>query len=432
MLKKVSFMGLILFLGCLFFIAIFNRFQTDDYILAWMVEKFGLIGSVAETHTEWSGRYFSFTLAKLTSLTHHQYNVYPVLLPMISILLLYLGAFLLFRNYFQNSLAKSSSKALVFCALYFLLSLNIGEHLYWSAGAKIYLFPFIYLVFFLHFLTLNNRQNQWYYQLMMYILTFMIMGSNEIIAIIFCTALFFIQYSQKAYRKLLFFGIIMLCISFLAPGNLIRMSGDKSMALGEDHKNPILIFGALNAISLVKALILVPFAHLFFSQELKKLNPIKALFPLITLSMVGILSVSVFGITAPRTSDTFLIFYFISLALLLFNRKNISHYAKFSIFLILLPPIKIPPHRNFLQINYHFYTALSDIYQYKTHLQGFKDEMKARENQLENSKSEDILLEKINNTPQTLYFEEIPGENNRSYINQQLERFYHKKSVYTK
>lgn len=430
MLKKLIFFILTLFIASLLYISFFNRFQTDDYFLAWNLMEFGALGSWIETYTQWSGRYFSFSLVKLTPLLFHQYDIYPTLSVIFSIFLLAWSSFLLLKNYFENTFKNSWIKSIVFCALYFLLSLNLGEHLYWNAGAKIYFFPFIYFLFFLHILYLNNRNGKWFYTFVLYFLTFVIIGSNEIIATMFCGTLFFIQRKQKIYRSLFFFGILCMMFSFLAPGNFVRMGYKNDISWLKKIATSIFIFGRASLFSLLKTLILVPIIHLFFGKDLHQLNKEKINFIILTLTFIGILVLSFLRAASLRTSDTFLIFYVFCVALFLFQKRNLQDWAWLSIIFILLPPIKISSYKKyFLEVNFNFSNAITDIYYRKKNLQGFKHEIKKREQYIENSVSDTILLSPIQNIPKTLYFQEVPNENYRNYINDQLEKYYDKKSV---
>lgn len=433
MLKKLTFFILSIFIASLLYISFFNRFQTDDYILASSVNNLGWFGSWIETYTDWSGRYFSFSLIKLTPLINHQYDTYPIISVVLSIFILWWASFLLLKNYFRNTFKNSVVKAIAFCALYFLLSLSLGEHLYWNAGAKIYFFPFIYFLFFLHILHLNYKKQKPFYTFSLYFLTFAIIGSNEIMGMMFCSALFFIQRENKMYHPLFFFGILCLTFSFSAPGNFVRMSHGHDISWFKKIIGSIFIFGEASVFSLLKIIILVPIIHLFFGKELHILNEKKINFMIFTLTLVGIITISFLRVGSPRASDTFLIFYLFAISLFLFQKKNLQDSAWLSIFLIATSPIQIPFYEKyFLEINFNFNDAITDVYYRKKNLQGFKNEIKKREQYLENSVSDIILISPIKKIPKTLYFKEIPDKNHRNFINNQLEKYYDKKSISVK
>ena len=264
MLKKISFTYLFLFLLMLIYIAFFNRFQSDDYILAAQQLKLGVVESIIYTYMNWSGRYFSFLFVKNTPLLYHSYDWHPVLLPILSVFALTAGFFFVFRAYFGGSIKSALIKAVVCTSVYFMLSFSLSEHLYWNSASKIYFFPFIYFLFFLVFYKKWLQTNGYIPHFIMYLLTFMIIGSNEIIAAIH-TAIVFLLVLENRNRKSLY-GLMVYCfvlimVSFLAPGNRVR-GGDELMIF-QKIKSGILLFGALNVISFVKGIIIIPFLHLF-------------------------------------------------------------------------------------------------------------------------------------------------------------------------
>ena len=429
MVKKAAFFLLILFLTLLIYISFFNRFQTDDYILAHHIKEAGNMHSFIETYNTWSGRYFSFLLAKNTSLIYNQYNFYPTAAPIFLLVTFFLGVRFLLKNF--SGKEKITQKTLVFISVYFLLTFSLGEHLYWNSASKIYFFPFICYIYFLGFLLRDRKIPQTFNKFSQYLLVIIIIGSNEIIVVMTVVTLFLVyrESREKKILHLLLFSIILLIISFAAPGNFVRLNN--SVDFSSKLKSILKLSIALPVLVLMKSLIAFPVFHLFFEKEIEKLNQSKISIHIIAAAVAGLMTIAFLGGGDTRTVDTFAIFLAIGLACILFKFKNVKKLAVFSLLIFLVPPVHLPPYKqHFFTFNYHYYEAIEDVI--SGDLQKFKSEIFEREKALQNSKEDSIVLEKIQHVPKSLYFSEIPSELNRNFINGQYEKYYHKKSVTTR
>lgn len=431
MRKKIVFWISVLFLVCLVYLAFFNRYQTDDYILAASVIKQGNFDSFLETYLHWSGRYFSFFLAKNTTLIFHDYEIYPTIAPIFSILLLVFGFFLVLKSYLGGFFKINIQKAIVLSAVYFWLCVSLGEHLYWNSAAKIYFFPMLYFLYFLYFLKRWQERGEGYVYGLLYLLSFMIIGSNEMMAVQFCVVLF-LFYQKIKNQKLLFLllaSLFFLIFSFLAPGNRERLSGQELLFV-QKLQSIVKLFGGLLIFSIIKSMVLIPIVHCYFKRELGYLIHHKLIFRIGVISISGLAIAGVLGAGDARSTDTFLFFVFLFLAGFIFRYRNLGRWFFLSIVLVLVPHFYLPPHRNhFFDLNYHGFDVYHDITSGK--LSVFKTQMKERESILEQSSAQEMVLKRISYVPRTLYFVEIPDKQHWDYINVQLCDYYQKKFIVT-
>ncbi len=430
MARKLSFGLLFIFLALLIFLSFFNRFQTDDFGLAHSVMQNGNWESFKETYLHWSGRYFSFFLAKNTSLLFYDFDFYPVFAPIFSIFFLIFAFRALLKTYFPEA-NNSLLKAVALASLYFLLTVNLGEHLYWSSAAKIYFFPFIYYLFFLVFLKKMQENNKNSSLLLLIILSFAIIGSNEIAAAMLIATIFlsFIQKKEKYSFILLGVSSIFFAAAFFAPGNFERM-GDGGVTPLKRLTSGILLFGSLHVLAFVKGIVLLPIIHVIFEKELLKFSKDNKTLLFWLIPLTGILLISVLGASDERVTDAFLFFFVFLLSVFILRFKNLKKLAPISLLIILFPALSLPPYKEqFFTFNFHYYDAISDIVSCK--MPQFKKEMQQREILLKNSKEDSVVLPKISYQPKTLYFSEIPDAGNKTFVNKQLEDFFDLKNVVT-
>lgn len=67
---------------------------------------------------------------------------------------------------------------------------------------------------------------------------------------------------------------------------------------------------------------------------------------------------------------------------------------------------------------------------FTTNLSGYEKEVMDRMNVLDHSIQDSIVVQKINNVPRVLYFDEMASENEaESYVNDQLQKYFNKKYI---
>ena len=112
LLGKEYFWIILLSLLVIPFIAIsfFDHPSADDYIISAVVRDNGFLAHYRQVYFEWSGRYFSTLLECFNPLVYNWFFGYK-LIPILLIVLFYIGLFRLFKSIFGKELSsiKTSS-----------------------------------------------------------------------------------------------------------------------------------------------------------------------------------------------------------------------------------------------------------------------------------------------------------------------------------
>jgi ABC-type iron transport system FetAB ATPase subunit len=82
-------------------------------------------------------------------------------------------------------------------------------------------------------------------------------------------------------------------------------------------------------------------------------------------------------------------------------------------------------------IDFNINTIVKEILQ--TDLKAYDREIENRIEKLKNSSQDSLILDKIQTVPKVLYFDELSSEDeDRKYVNDQLEKYFDKKYIRTK
>ncbi|MBN8697115.1 MAG: hypothetical protein J0L87_11360 [Bacteroidetes bacterium] len=235
---SLLYLCFLLFAILFIFLSAHSRLATDDYYFIADSQKHGLFEQVEFQYMHWTGRYTA-TLAmnvfyNLWGLDQLPYTS----LPLISILLLFLGAFLLTEKLsLQFSLQLELKERFIlscsFVIMLFFLSYDIGESWFWYCGYSSYLWSIIALLWGTYFLM--HKQKQVITGILAAFCFIYIGAASELYAAIigFIYTLIVIkimrsgntnlslQHKWKIYSTYIFLGIAFL-IMLLAPGNYLR------------------------------------------------------------------------------------------------------------------------------------------------------------------------------------------------------------------
>ncbi|MBL7890302.1 MAG: hypothetical protein JNL24_12155 [Bacteroidia bacterium] len=235
---SLLYLCFLLFAILFIFLSAHSRLATDDYYFIADSQKHGLLEQVGFQYMNWTGRYTA-TLAmsifyNLWGLDQLPYTA----LPLISILLLFLGAFLLTDKLsLQFSLQLELKERFIitccFVMLLFFLSYDIGESWFWYCGYSSYLWSIIALIWGTYFLL--HKQKQVLRGTLATFCFIYIGAASELYAVIIglIYTLFIIRiirskntnlslpHKWKLYSTYTFFGIAFLAM-LLAPGNYLR------------------------------------------------------------------------------------------------------------------------------------------------------------------------------------------------------------------
>lgn len=144
----------------------------------------------------------------------------------------------------------------------------------------------------------------------------------------------------------------------------------------------------------------------------------------IVLTFSGIIMLA-----SERSLETILIYSLLSTSILIvYYFPKIKKLWMFSLASIFIPSIMLFPYKIiYFNLNYNLYNIAKELY--FNNLKDFENEIFERHETLRDSKDDKVVLKRVRNIPKILYFDELGNAKNRNYVNQQLEVFYHKKSI---
>jgi len=221
------------------------RYFSDDFLTAYVVEKYGFWEAQTYWYLSWTGRY-SFTF--LTSLVEFIFGLkITSYLPFIGLALWYLSSFYLIYLIFNFNKIKANlfviAAAVTFPITATIISLdNFEEFIFWQTGILTYEVSVILFIFFLCFLCIfiynKSLQNNSFFLIFLSFHFFLMGGFSEtwtfIQIILFFILLFFSSIDCRIcslrknndLRNIFSVGLLVSIISFtiilLAPGNRIR------------------------------------------------------------------------------------------------------------------------------------------------------------------------------------------------------------------
>ncbi|MBB4806920.1 hypothetical protein HNP38_002216 [Chryseobacterium defluvii] len=431
------FLSITLLIG-LIYISFFNVYQTDDYIYSYTTRKFGVFQNIKNFYSNWGGRYFGYSISTLNPVYYDHLGLLPKIYPVFLFLAFIGTAGLNFRYYFKYTVKEALIKGFLLFFFYTVLLTGLPEHYFWVTGSNIYFLPVILSGLLLYFLGKYNESGMKTGFWLSIMLIAILMGSNEIMALII-EGLLILLYSQKKskeYKILLAVGTVFLLVSFLAPGNFKRMSGGLELSFIQKWIKRIEVFGANSVYIFIKTALVLPLFIKIFEKELeticRKINLKKVMliwgssfFPLIFTGYI----LNPMG----RQFENIIFFYCITAApVLMLLYKDIRRYWWISLAIIFLPGTHFFPEKysNF-DINYNLNTIIKEIAY--TDLGKYEEEVNERISVISTSPKDSIVVERIKTVPKVLYFGEMSSASEEKlYINDQLEKYFNKKYIRSK
>jgi len=432
----ILFLSILLCIG-LVYIAFFNVYQTDDYIYSWGAKKLGIIGNSIDFYINWGGRYFGYTINMFNPVSNDSENILPKIYP-VFLFSIFIGVSALnFKQYFKNSIQDSLVKGFLLFFFYTIILVSLPEHYYWITGANIYFLPIILSGFLLFFYGKfqGTGRKRWF--LLCAVLIAVLMGSNEILALILLGVLVVLnfQIKSKENRILLIIGCIGLLVSFLAPGNFKRLADSTDVFYIQWLKR-IAILGANTIYIVFKVVLILPLFIKVFEKELQiiieKISFKKALL-IWAISFLPLLFTGYIMNTIGRQFENIIFFYFLTFSVVvMYKLEGIKKFWGISLIIIFLPKINVfsEKYSNFA-INYNLNSIVGEILY--TDLKTYDLEIEKRISAIKNSKNDSLILDKIKTVPKVLYFDEMSSVNeDKKYVNDQLQKYFDKKYIRTK
>lgn len=417
-------------LGCLVWISQYNVFQTDDFIYASQTRDLGFFHSCLDLYTRWGGRFFSYSLNSLSLAGNEHFWWIPKLFPPFLWLLFLLGLFLNFKSYFKNTTGEAVKNSLIFFLFYTLCLGNIAEHYFWISGATVYFLPVILLLFYF-FVSLKKSV---LCRIVEAILIILILGSNEFVALLLLSVLIS-RLGKMHSRRNVVLGLIGICfflVAFLAPGNFSRYdAGGSTLLITLLKKSAVLLYNS--GYAALKTGLLLPLFIFIFKNTLSmfaaQLDPRGWRFLAAATAVCFLLLSYMFLLMPGRAGELSVVLLLLTVASGLAKYSiEISRFWWVSILALCLPKIQVINYKvHQVSFNYNIVSIFEDTF--VTDLKAYEAEISERADILENSEEENVVLKPIQTLPKVLYFDEMGSLRNENYVNDQMEKFYRKKSV---
>ncbi|MBP1166530.1 hypothetical protein JOE44_003414 [Chryseobacterium sp. PvR013] len=431
----VVFLSVLIGVG-LAYISFFNVYQTDDYFWSYTTRKVGLLKSFINTYTQWGGRYFGYSINMFNPVFFDPNNILPKIYP-VFLMLSFIGVSALnFKEYFGYSLKESVKKGFLLFFFYTILLVSLPEHYFWITGSNVYFVPVILSGILLYFLKKREDTGRkiWLYPSAFLII--ILMGSNEILALIL-EGLLLVSYYQKRNRENLFLvllGTLFLLVCFLAPGNFNRM--------GEEEKGMVIwlkriaLFGADTLYVGLKVIMVLPLFIKVFEEELKKISTqitFQKAFLFWSVSLLPLLFTSYILTSIARQFESILFYFLITFSLIIFFRfEKIKKVWWISLCIVFLPELKIFPEKYaYFNIDFNGENIVMELF--TIDLKEYEREMNERVDMIKNSSQDSVVVDKIKEVPRILYIDEMASvKEQETYVNDQLQKYFNKKYIRTK
>ncbi|QNH62252.1 DUF6056 family protein [Hymenobacter sediminicola] len=331
--------ALILALLPFFALAWYSHPSSDDFLLANGLRDHGLLGYQRYMYLNWTGRYSSVLLWSLFNPVAYggwelTYRLLPLFFLLAALVTFYSMLRGLLRSFVSVRALWLSSATLLLLLLFQLPS--TAEGIYWVTGMYNYLLPALFALLLLVILaryasTLEQAaKRRWL--LAAVLVTVFVIGANEVLALPLLVALscFTIlrAWQQKrlplGYSLLTIVAAVACAVSFLAPGNYIRMASEpqhfgvaKAAVLAAAAAGYCVINWLGNGVLLAVTLLLAPLSAKLAQQPELPLNQLTRNPLLITALLFGLLIVGFFpsfwatGMPIPLRARNMLYLFFL-------------------------------------------------------------------------------------------------------------------------
>ncbi|WP_433626386.1 DUF6056 family protein [Chryseobacterium cucumeris] len=431
----VLFLSVLLIIG-LAYISLFNVYQTDDYFCSYATRKLGLLQCFTDTYTTWGGRYFGYSINMFNPVFYDSKNIVPKIYP-VFLMLSFIGVSAVnLKEYFNYSFKESIKKGFLLFFFYTMLLVSLPEHYFWITGSNIYFVPVILAGILLYFIKKNKDTGENIWFSLSLLLIILLMGSNEILALI-VWGILLVTYYQKRNKKnltLILTASVFLLVSFLAPGNFNRM-GESEQGIIKWVKR-IGLFGANTLYVAAKVLLLLPLFMMVFEEELKRIMSqitFKKAVLFWVVSLVPLLFTGYILTSIARQFESIIFYFLITLSLIVFFKfEKIKKFWWVSLFIVFLPELKIFPEKySYFNMDFNGGNIVMELL--TTDLKEYEREMSERVDIIKNSSQDSVVVDKIKEIPRILHMDEMASvKEEKTYVNDQLEKYFNKKYIRTK
>jgi hypothetical protein len=434
-MKKILFYLSIILFCALIYISFFNVFQADDYFYARLTREFGIFQNMVHLYFYWGRRYFSYSLNALIPAGNLNFYWLPKFLPLLYLALLIFGFYLNFRHYFGLNKKKAFQKSFLLFLFYTVCLSRISEHYFWICCTNIYILPTIIALFLIYFFGKKTQNPR--FKIIVFLLIFLLMGSNENMAIYLLAFLWFNYFKKKTAEHISYslFGTVFFLIAFLAPGNFVRhlqiepINGSFLILL----LKKVLAFIAISGYILLKIILLMPLFIYIFKNEIDsviKRVSIKNIKIISGFTVLVIAFMAYLIALIARLTELPMFFVLLSGAVLCrYYFKTIQKWYWISLIIIFLPTINLFSYKkSSIDFDFNLNTIAQELL--FTPLSEYEKEMNERHLFIKFSRSKEVEVEPIKIIPKIFYFQEIGTRENPNGFNEHLKRFYEKDGVY--
>jgi hypothetical protein len=263
------------------------------------------------------------------------------------------------------------------------------------------------------------------------------MGSNEILALILFGMIVYGNIQSKTSRMRIIFivGLSGLLISFLAPGNFLRMAESEDVFYVKWLKR-IVYFGADTAYIFIKTAVVLPLFIKIFEKELGQIASKFVFKKLMIIWLISFLPLLFLGFIMNgigRQFENIIWFWLLSFSVVVaIKLPGIKKFWVVSLILIFLPKTDLfsQKYGNF-NINFNINNLAKELIY--TDLKAYETEISNRVHLLKTTRSDSVIVDRIKTVPLVLYFDEMSSVNEtRDYVSMQQEKYFNKKYVRTK
>ncbi len=243
--KLLPWLSIAIIFVPLVILSFFNHPSADDYSYATALKDGQFYERYMQLYLSWQGRYSSTIPGMGVSYFELHYNIYwlhPIIIFILTIFSIHFLLTQLLKHFFKKSLSFQL-RMLLSCALFFLMlyaQFSVAEGFYWFSAVFVYHFSIICLLLWSGCFTsfCCNAKRKKLYFIFLAILSFIICGSNELIAIalfLFTGIIWLLQYqlkNKKSSANIIFLIVfIAMALEIFSPGSLKRSSviGEKDI-----------------------------------------------------------------------------------------------------------------------------------------------------------------------------------------------------------
>ena len=211
-------------------ISFFNNPATDDFYLANLSLKYGLIDVHFWHYNNWSGRYFSNGILFFSPLYFGNFYLYKIIPILLLLLTIYSIKYFISTVFYSISNTKKWAISSIIIFLFLIQVIDVCSAFYWLPAAITYQLGVTLTLLLVSFYLKYQRSKKWNYLLLTLLFIIFSMGCNEIVTILnsvligiyFLYQLWTTKKINPTLLLLVVFAVVFASLELFAPGNAAR------------------------------------------------------------------------------------------------------------------------------------------------------------------------------------------------------------------